>query len=111
MRPNWESMKLEPFKKDFNKVHENNINRTSEEVVAWRLQMEITVKGKEVPFPHQEFLEANFPQTIFSEITRQGFTTPTPIQSQGWPIALSGRDLLGIAQTGSGWLKKKFKFT
>ena len=33
---------------------------------------------------------------------RQGFTKPTAIQSQGWPIALSGRDLVGIAQTGSG---------
>lgn len=27
---------------------------------------------------------------------------PTPIQAQGWPIALSGRDMVGIAQTGSG---------
>ena len=30
------------------------------------------------------------------------FTKPTPIQSQGWPMALSGRDVVGIAQTGSG---------
>lgn len=32
----------------------------------------------------------------------QGFSKPTAIQSQGWPIALSGRDLVGVAQTGSG---------
>lgn len=31
-----------------------------------------------------------------------GYDFPTPIQSQGWPIALSGRDMVGIAQTGSG---------
>ncbi|KAJ3047708.1 hypothetical protein HDU99_009414, partial [Rhizoclosmatium hyalinum] len=31
-----------------------------------------------------------------------GFTAPTPIQAQGWPMALSGRNLIGIAQTGSG---------
>lgn len=36
------------------------------------------------------------------EIIRQGFTEPTAIQSQGWPVVLSGRDLVGIAQTGSG---------
>lgn len=30
------------------------------------------------------------------------FSEPTAIQAQGWPIALSGRDLVGIAQTGSG---------
>ena len=33
---------------------------------------------------------------------RQGFTEPTSIQAQGWPIAMSGRDMVGIAQTGSG---------
>jgi ATP-dependent RNA helicase DDX5/DBP2 len=30
------------------------------------------------------------------------FKAPTPIQSQAWPIALQGRDMIGIAQTGSG---------
>ena len=32
----------------------------------------------------------------------RGYTTPTPIQSQAIPLVLSGRDLLGIAQTGTG---------
>lgn len=31
-----------------------------------------------------------------------GYQKPTPIQAVSWPIALSGRDLVGIAQTGSG---------
>ena len=35
-------------------------------------------------------------------IAKSGFVEPTPIQSQGWPMALKGRDLIGIAQTGSG---------
>ncbi|KAI8543750.1 hypothetical protein RHMOL_Rhmol08G0242700 [Rhododendron molle] len=35
-------------------------------------------------------------------ILRLGFVEPTPIQSQGWPMALKGRDLIGIAETGSG---------
>jgi len=33
---------------------------------------------------------------------RQAFEEPTAIQAQGWPIAMSGRDMVGIAQTGSG---------
>jgi ATP-dependent RNA helicase DDX5/DBP2 len=33
---------------------------------------------------------------------RLGFTNPTPIQCQGWPMALSGRDMVGISATGSG---------
>jgi len=32
----------------------------------------------------------------------QNWSAPTAIQAQGWPIALSGRDMVGIAQTGSG---------
>lgn len=39
---------------------------------------------------------------IMSVIRMQSWITPTPIQAQGWPIALSGRDMVGIAQTGSG---------
>lgn len=35
-------------------------------------------------------------------IQRLGYVRPTSIQSQAWPILLSGNDLVGIAQTGSG---------
>lgn len=35
-------------------------------------------------------------------IAKQGWAEPTPIQAQGWPLALSGKDMVGIAQTGSG---------
>lgn len=37
-----------------------------------------------------------------SSIRAQSWTSPTPIQSVGWPLAMSGRDCVGIAQTGSG---------
>lgn len=35
-------------------------------------------------------------------IQAQNWSNPTPIQSVGWPTALSGNDMVGIAQTGSG---------
>lgn len=35
-------------------------------------------------------------------IKKADFKAPTAIQSQGWPMALSGRDVVGIAATGSG---------
>ncbi len=35
-------------------------------------------------------------------IRAQGFAEPTPIQCQAWPMALTGRDVVAIAQTGSG---------
>lgn len=60
------------------------------------------LKGAEVPNPTENFEETGFPEYVLSEIARQGFAEPTAIQAQGWPIALSGHDMVGIAQTGSG---------
>ena len=99
-KPVWD--KLEPFEKNFYQTHATAVNRTAEEVEAFRGSLEITVAGTDVPNPNQTFEEGNFPESVMNEMKKQGFTTPTAIQSQGWPIALSGRDLVGIAQTGSG---------
>ena len=35
-------------------------------------------------------------------ISDLGFSSPTPIQSKAFPLILSGRDMVGIAQTGTG---------
>ena len=43
-----------------------------------------------------------FSDYIMSSLRREKFETPTPIQSVTWPMCLSGRDVVGIAQTGSG---------
>ena len=42
------------------------------------------------------------PEYVHKEVVKQGFKAPTPIQSQGWPMALLGRDMIGISATGSG---------
>ena len=39
---------------------------------------------------------------VMDVINKLNWTDPTPIQAQGWPLALSGKDMVGIAQTGSG---------
>lgn len=101
-KPNWDMTTLQPFKKDFYKPHANVVARTEEEVEEYRTQNEITVSGNNVPRPNQFFDEGNFPEHIMTIIEKQGWTEPTSIQAQGWPIALSGRDMVGIAQTGSG---------
>lgn len=62
----------------------------------------ISVKGEMVPKPIQAFNEAQFPNYIMSELEALKFEAPTAIQAQGWPIALTGRDMVGIAETGSG---------
>ncbi len=40
--------------------------------------------------------------TLLERITHLGYTTPTPIQHQSIPLLIEGKDLLGIAQTGTG---------
>ena len=42
------------------------------------------------------------PAQILAALDKAGFSTPTPIQAQAIPPQLQGRDILGIAQTGSG---------
>jgi ATP-dependent RNA helicase RhlE len=41
-------------------------------------------------------------EAITRALAQQNYATPTPIQAQTIPIVLSGRDLIGIAQTGTG---------
>lgn len=82
--------------------HSNVVKRPSSEVELWRKNKEISLKGKSIPEPVLTFEEAGFPDYVMSEVRKMGFKNPTPIQSQGWPIALSGRDMVGIASTGSG---------
>ena len=60
------------------------------------------VQGRGVPRPVSAFDEVGFPEYLMTTIRAQGFPCPTPIQCQAWPMALSGRDLVAIAQTGSG---------
>ncbi|RXG72390.1 putative ATP-dependent RNA helicase DDX17, partial [Armadillidium vulgare] len=62
----------------------------------------ITLRGKGIPNPIQFFSDYDFPDYVMAEVRRQCYESPTPIQAQGWPISLSGRDFVGIAQTGSG---------
>ena len=55
-----------------------------------------------IPSPIMTFSDYQFPEYIMTETKAQKFTTPTPIQAQGWPIALSGRNLISVGKTGSG---------
>jgi ATP-dependent RNA helicase RhlE len=48
------------------------------------------------------FTDLNLNEKILSALEKKGYTTPTPIQLQSIPHLLEGKDLLGIAQTGTG---------
>lgn len=97
----WGKYNLIPFQKNFYNEHPAVTNRTSAEIDNYRRQNQITVPPNCIN-PIINFSEAGFNQAIMSLINKLGFKNPTPIQGQGWPIALSGQDLIGIARTGSG---------
>ena len=48
------------------------------------------------------FEQFSFDQRIVARIKAVGYTTPTPIQQQAIPMVLKGRDVMGLAQTGTG---------
>ncbi len=49
-----------------------------------------------------QFNELGLSEKVRAAVEASGYTTPTPIQAQAIPFALAGRDILGIAQTGTG---------
>ncbi|GGA82638.1 DEAD/DEAH box helicase [Flavobacterium palustre] len=64
------------------------------------------------------FEQFNLPKSLQKAIDELGFTTPTPIQEKSFSVIMSGRDMMGIAQTGTGKtfayllpLLKQYKFS
>lgn len=49
-----------------------------------------------------QFTELGLAEPVLKAIAAEGYTIPTPIQTQAIPVLLKGRDLIGIAQTGTG---------
>eukprot|EP00903_Cladosiphon_okamuranus_P005699 g5660.t1 len=75
---------------------------TEEECDKLREKWSILVDGDKVPPPIKSFREMKLPEPMLSALEAKGIKRPTPIQVQGVPVALSGRDMIGIAFTGSG---------
>ena len=50
----------------------------------------------------QTFEQFNLPKALQKALDELQITTPTPIQTKSFPVILSGRDVMGIAQTGTG---------
>jgi len=93
---------LPAFVKDFYMEHPDVTRRDDGTIADFRARQEISVVGRNIPKPVESFEEASFPDYVLEEIGRCGFKAPTPIQAQAWPVALSGHDVIGIAETGSG---------
>ncbi|CAN8096843.1 unnamed protein product [Discula destructiva] len=101
-KQSWDLDTMPRFEKSFYKEHPDVAARSPLEVDKFRQDHSMTIHGNDVPKPVETFDEAGFPRYVIDEVKAQGFPAPTAIQSQGWPMALSGRDVVGVAETGSG---------
>ncbi|KAJ1724175.1 hypothetical protein LPJ53_001513 [Coemansia erecta] len=72
------------------------------DIVARRHLWGIIVDGEDAPPPLLTFRAMRFPEPLLAYLASRNIATPSPIQMQGLPVALAGRDMIGIASTGTG---------
>ncbi|XP_053679879.1 ATP-dependent RNA helicase DDX42 [Anopheles nili] len=90
------------FEKNFYIPHEDIVSLTQAKVQDLRQTIGVKVSGPLPPHPVTSFAHFGFDESLMKSIRKSDYTQPTPIQAQAIPAALSGRDIIGIAKTGSG---------
>ncbi|KAK6118193.1 hypothetical protein DH2020_048094 [Rehmannia glutinosa] len=71
----------------------------------WRIFREdfnISYKGSKIPRPMRSWAESKLSSELLKAVERAGYKTPSPIQMAAIPLGLQQRDVIGIAETGSG---------
>lgn len=96
------TLTYEPYEKNFYTPHEEINALTKDRVIELRQTLGLKVTGPAPPNPITSFGHLSFDEALLKAIIRSEYTQPTPIQAQAVPAALSGRDIIGIAKTGSG---------
>jgi ATP-dependent RNA helicase DDX41 len=69
---------------------------------AVREKHHIIVEGEDIAPPIESFKQMRFIPPILDALRAKNIINPSPIQIQGLPVVLSGRDMIGVAFTGSG---------
>lgn len=96
-------IQYEPYRKNFYVEVPELAKMSQDDVTAYRLELEgITVKGKGCPKPIKTWVQCGVSMKILNALKKHCYEKPTPIQTQAIPAIMCGRDLIGIAKTGSG---------
>ncbi|CAG8441068.1 2427_t:CDS:10 [Funneliformis caledonium] len=96
-------VKYEPFRKDFYIEPPEMHELTHDQVDLLRVELGgIKIRGIDCPKPIQKWTHAGLPAACLHIIKKLNFEKPTPIQSQAIPAIMAGRDVIGVAKTGSG---------
>ena len=94
--------KLEPFHKDLYEEHPDVTALSEKDIETFHKESGMVIDGMKAPNPVLKFDKIILPEQMQKDIIKIGFGSPTPIQSQAWPVMLKGHDLVGVAETGSG---------
>jgi ATP-dependent RNA helicase DDX46/PRP5 len=93
----------QPFRKSFYHEPSELSEMTEEEVADLRLELDgIKIRGIDAPKPVQKWSQCGLGVQSLEVIRKLGYEKPTSIQSQAIPSIMSGRDVIGVAKTGSG---------
>ncbi|KAH0840058.1 P-loop containing nucleoside triphosphate hydrolase protein [Lanmaoa asiatica] len=96
-------VKYEPFRKEFYAPPPDIAAMTDEEADLLRLELDgIKIRGVDCPRPVTKWSHFGLPASCLDVIKRLNYTAPTAIQAQAIPAIMSGRDVIGVAKTGSG---------
>ncbi|OMO82399.1 hypothetical protein COLO4_23026 [Corchorus olitorius] len=71
----------------------------------WRIfsdDFNISYKGSKIPLPMRSWVESKLSPELLKAVERVGYKKPSPIQMAAIPLGLQQRDVIGIAETGSG---------
>ncbi|KAF9328892.1 ATP-dependent RNA helicase ddx42 [Podila minutissima] len=90
------------IEKCFYEEHEDIAKLSEDQVRRIRQDLDMRVSGADVAKPCISFAHFGFEEALMEMIRRAGYSEPSGIQRQAMPMALSGRDIIGIAKTGSG---------
>jgi ATP-dependent RNA helicase DDX5/DBP2 len=101
------STRTTPGKKAADEEQPTDESAAALEPDAFRRTHNMRVEGADpLPDPIQSYSQAlstrALPPPLVAAFKKAGFSAPTYIQAQAWPIAATGRDLVAIAATGSG---------
>ncbi|TEA16494.1 Pre-mRNA-processing ATP-dependent RNA helicase PRP5 [Colletotrichum sidae] len=99
----YSKLDLQPIRKNFWVEPAELAALTEAEANDLRLELDgIKVSGKDVPKPVQKWAQCGLTRQTLDVVAALGYEKPTSIQMQALPVIMSGRDVVGVAKTGSG---------
>lgn len=93
----------QPFRRSFYHEPSELSEMTEADVADLRLELDgIKIRGVDAPKPVQKWSQCGLGVQSLEVIQKLGYEKPSSIQSQAIPAIMSGRDVIGVAKTGSG---------